>query len=377
MTEHRFTDAAAIAGTRRTQDGYLVAEVRCARTGCQEYLGAELGFADRDRIVVYRPEAAVFAKESLATFAHKPVTLGHPAQDVSPDTWKSVAVGDVGEEIARDGEFVRVSLKLMDAAAIKAVEDGVRELSMGYRTPIVLGDGAAPDGTRYQATMTGPITINHLALVPRARGGSQLRIGDDASAWGASPTFVSDQKEDPMSDTLKTVVLGDKAVQIAAADASVLDAYKAAQDKRLADAQADHEKAIAAKDAALAKAEADRDAAKAKVLSDADLDARVAARAALIDTAKRIAPEVKAQGLSDAALRKAVVVAKLGDAVSGKSDAYIDARFDILAEDAAKADPVADAMRASDGKVVTLDGAYAERDAALRDAWMQPARKEA
>ena len=43
------------------------------------------------------------------------------------------------------------------------------------------------------------------------------------------------------------------------------------------------------------------------------------------------------------------MVAKLGDAaVAGKSDAYVDARFDILVEDAAKTDPVREALK--DGK---------------------------
>ena len=73
--------------------------------------------------------------------------------------------------------------------------------------------------------------------------------------------------------------------------------------------------------------------------------------------------DVKTEGLSDAAIRKAVVVAKLGDAVAGKSEAYIDARFDILSEDAANADPFADAMK---GGTVTNDGAN-PADKAYRD----------
>ena len=65
------------------------------------------------------------------------------------------------------------------------------------------------------------------------------------------------------------------------------------------------------------------------------MDAAVAKRADLLGKAKAIAPQVKLDGLSDAAIRKAVVVSKLGDAMADKPEAYIDARFDILAEDAA------------------------------------------
>ena len=182
--------------------------------------------------------------------------------------------------------------------------------------------------------------------------------------------------------SLQTVVLGDQAAQVAIADAPKVEAFKADMVKKLSDAETAHAKAIADKDAAIAKAEAERDDAKKKVLSEADIDKRVADRADLIGTAKSILADVKTAGLSDAAIRKAVVVAKLGDAVADKSDAYIDARFDILAEDAAaeaKADPIAKALK--DGKpapkVVDLDTIYAERNTSLSDAWKAPAKKEA
>jgi hypothetical protein len=84
-------------------------------------------------------------------------------------------------------------------------------------------------------------------------------------------------------------------------------------------------------------------------LDDADLDKRVAARADLITKAKAIAKDVKTDGLSDAAIRKAAVTAALGDAaVKDKADAYIDARFDILVEDARRpAAPIRSARSSS------------------------------
>ena len=166
-----------------------------------------------------------------------------------------------------------------------------------------------------------------------------------------------------MSDALTTVVLGDQAVQVTASDVATITKFKADADKRVADMETAHATEIAAKDAEIAKLEAAKDAAEGKVLSDADLDKRVADRADLIGKAKAIVADVKTEGLSDAAIRKAVVVAKLGDAVAGKSEAYIDARFDILSEDAANADPFADAMK---GGTVTNDGAN-PADKAYRD----------
>lgn len=383
MTEPRFTDTAIITGTRITDDGYMVATVRCARTGCQDYLASELGLTDGGVVSVYRPESAVFDKASLSTFAHKPVTIGHPSEPVTAANWKDHAVGDVGDEIARDGDFVRVPLTLMDAAAIKAVQDGTREISMGYSTPIKIEDGMAPDGTAYRAIQTGPIRINHLALVDRARGGDQLRIGDgakdggrDRAAWGATPITTIDRKDDEMADPVKTrtVLIDGLSVETTDAGAQALEKLQKTigdRDKALTDMEAKHKAEMDEKDKELAKKDAAIEDAKSKSLSDADLDKRVADRAELVGKANAIAKDVKTAGLSDAAIKKAVVVAKLGDAMGDKPEAYIDARFDILAEDAAKGDPFADGFK-SGTKTTTgnvADDAYAKHLADLDTAY--------
>jgi len=113
----QFTDAATIKGFRKTADGYLAGRVLCARTGCQDYLASELGLMGDGVVSVYRPEETVFATDSLATFAGKPVTLKHPPVAVSADNWKDYAAGVVGGEIARDGDFVSVPLVLMDGGS--------------------------------------------------------------------------------------------------------------------------------------------------------------------------------------------------------------------------------------------------------------------
>jgi hypothetical protein len=366
----QFTDAVAVSGTRRTADGYLVAEARSVRTGIQIYSGKEVGKPEVDVVRVYRPADQVFADASLQSFTHAPVTMDHPAEAVTADNWKQLAVGEVSTAAKKDGEWVHLPLILKDAAAIQAVETGKRELSAGYTCELVWGDGVAPDGRAYDAQQSN-IKINHLAIVDRARAGSKARIGDGV-AWGASP--FEDQsglapitkEKDAMSDALKTVVLGDKAVQVAVSDVAAIEAFKADAAKTLSDTKSAHDAAIAAKDAVLAKKDAEIDSLKAKVLSDADLDKRVQARADLISTAKAIAKDVKTEGLTDAAIRKAVVVAKLGDAaVADKADAYIDARFDILAEDAktaAAADPFARVV--SDG-VMPAGNALTQAN----DAW--------
>lgn len=150
-----------------------------------------------------------------------------------------------------------------------------------------------------------------------------------------------------MENALRTVVVDGLSVQTTDQGAqaiSKLQADLASSAAKLTDAQAAHDKAIAAKDAEIAKKDAEIDGLKAKVLDGAALDAAVAARGDLLAKAKAIAPDVKTDGLSDAAIRKAVVVAKLGDAMKDKAEAYIDARFDILAEDAAGDEQVRSAI---------------------------------
>ncbi|WP_139812758.1 DUF2213 domain-containing protein, partial [Ensifer aridi] len=182
----KFTDLAPIAGTRRTADGYLVADVRTARTGVQLYAGHEVGKAEMQVVKVYRPEDQVFDKASLGSYAHKPVTNDHPAEAVTADNWKALSVGSVGDEVARDGEFVRVPLIVMDAAAIKAIDEGKRELSAGYTCDLAWEPGTTPEGEKYDAIQKD-IRINHVAIVQRGRAGSEARIGDGVRSWGAAP----------------------------------------------------------------------------------------------------------------------------------------------------------------------------------------------
>jgi hypothetical protein len=377
----QFTDTVAVSGTRRISDGYLVAEARAVRTGIQLYSGSEVGKPEMPVVRVYRPADQVFADTSLQSFTHAPITMDHPSDPVTSDNWKELAVGEVSTAAKKDGEWVHLPLILKDAAAISAVESGKRELSAGYTCELVWGDGVSLDGQAFDAQQTN-IKINHLAIVDRARAGSLARIGDGASdKWGVAP--ISDyQPEKDKIMNLKTVTVDGIPVEVTDQGVTVITTLQ----KRLDDANskmnatdAAHVSAIAAKDAELAKKDAEIDALKAKVLSDADLDKRVQARADLITTAKAIAKDVKTEGLSDAAIRKAVVIAKLGDAaVADKADAYIDARFDILAEEAKKvidSDPLRSTLLHRDSAHQNLqDNGQSAYEKRLADSWKTPAK---
>jgi len=182
-----------------------------------------------------------------------------------------------------------------------------------------------------------------------------------------------------MSDKpLKTVTVDGLSIEVTDQGAQVITKLQ----KQIADADAaqtklisDHKAAIDAKDGEIAKKDAEIDALKGKVLDGAALDAAVQARGDLVVKAKAIAPDVKTDGLSDAAIRKAVVVAKLGDAMADKGDAYIDARFDILAEDAAGTEQLRGAI--TNLKPINSNDAAAQYEASRQKHLDRLTRKQA
>jgi len=274
----RFNDAAKIGDTKKTQEGYLIATSRVARTGSQNYRASELGDVaiaagfDRDDVVsVYRHADQVFHKDTLISITRVPVTVDHPAVMVDSDNYTQFAVGDVGDAFKQDGDWIVVSPMIKDAAAVTAAQTTHKEISMGYTANIV----AARDGVDADFEMVD-IRINHLALVEKGRAGSQARIGD--AQWGASPITVEDKK---MTVELKTVVLGDKAVQVEAKDADTIAAFLK-----------DHKTALDAKDAALAVKDAEIKTLKDAVLTDADIDAMIAEKAAKKKKREEVAAKV-------------------------------------------------------------------------------------
>ncbi|MCO5152574.1 MULTISPECIES: DUF2213 domain-containing protein [unclassified Shinella] len=384
-----FIDVAPIARTRRTADGYLVAEVRTARTGIQEYAGWEVGKPDMPVVKVYRPADQVFSRDSMSSYAHKPVTNDHPDEAVSATNWKQLAVGSIGDEIARDGDFVRIPLIVMDATAINLVEGGKRELSAGYTCDLSFESGTTPDGLAYDAIQKD-IRINHVAIVQNGRAGSKARIGDGAKSWGASPVILptADMKGSPMADNLRKVLVD--GLQVETTDAGAAAIEKLTKDKAdlaakladvekahalaTADAATAHEKAVAAKDEEIGTLKADLKKAKDAIPSPEALAKLVADRVALEATVKAVAKDVQTEGVSDADIRKAAVATKLGDEmVKDASDAEIAGMFKAIAKDAATSDPVRAALLNRDTKTNVTDNGQAAYEKRLADAWKKGA----
>lgn len=163
----------------------------------------------------------------------------------------------------------------------------------------------------------------------------------------------------------KTITIDGIEIEVSDQAAEIMTTLR----QQLADAEIAYQKAIAIRDAEL-------DALKAELPTDTEIDRRSEARADLIGLAKAIAGSVKTSGLCDAAIRKAVVVAKVGEsAVEGRSDAYIDARFDMLAEGLREkpdlfADAVKDGITSSQTPTSSAFSAYTAMVRDLQSAHM-------
>lgn len=381
----------------KTSDGYLVAMPRVARTGIQEYLGSELGRPDLSVVRVYRPEAEVFSRDSLHSFAHRPVTVDHPPVMVDASNWKKYGVGTIGDEVVRDGEFVRVPLVLMDQAAIDDVMSGKGELSMGYTADIIFDSGVSPRGEKYDAYQSN-IRGNHLAIVDKARGGSQLRVLDSgnntlsikpldietifsAEALTALADAIKNHKPTEGNPvTTKTILVDGISITIPVSDAQYVEKALSDAATKLTTANAALATAqtsvatlttqVQTKDAEIATLKKQLEDAK----NPAAIDAAVKARAVVVDSAKKILPAVVVDGKTDAEIKRQVVDSKLGDLAKGWNDDQVSASFAALSVSApaASSDPFASAVRdGSNVNVSDAEKARIERDKELSAAWKQ------
>ena len=309
------------ANVRKTSDGYLAASPRVARTGIQVYSGAELGRPDLDEVRVNRPEKVVFNRKSLNSYAHRPITLGHPDEPVTSDNWREYSIGHVGGEVMRDGDYIRVPILLMDKDAIEGVESGeIKQLSLGYQMSLDWKGGDDFDAE------VQDIVANHLAVVPRARGGNKLSIGDKK------------RKKIMTNDAIKTtqVAVDGVFVEVTDAAAPIIQRYIKDVDKVAADAVAKIKEITSAKDdleSKFKKLEAEKvtlqkQLDEAKISGDR-LDELVKERDAVIRVATKILGADETKG-STAELRKKIVLKKVGDAAKDWNDDQIMASFNTL-----------------------------------------------
>ena len=183
--------------------------------------------------------------------------------------------------------------------------------------------GVTDSGEAFDGQMVGTIQGNHVAVVSNPRAGTF--IGD---------SFPSTKEKEGPIVTTKTITFDGLPLL-------VTDAAEAAIGK-LQDSIADRDATIvvltadvAARDKDLGAKDAEIDKLKADAPDQAAIDALADEKAEVVSRARAIVGDKLGDtaGKSAADLRRAAVVAKLGDAaVADKSDDYVSARFDALVD---------------------------------------------
>lgn len=210
-------DRSQIRKPVKTSAGYLRADGRLTRTGIFAY-DDEQGNVVRE----LRHPDEVFAPASLDSLRMVPVTDGHPPKGVDHTNAHEVTRGSVADDVRADGMFVASTLTVYAQKLIEKAESGTCELSCGYICDVDPTPGEY-NGERYDAVQKN-IRYNHVAIVPKGRAGSEVRLrmdGDDARAMVASLDAPPDKEGKQMAVKLK---IGNAEHDV---DPAVADAYKA------------------------------------------------------------------------------------------------------------------------------------------------------
>lgn len=331
MADVLFKDKLNIPTQRKFKDsGQMIAPCSIARTGVMSYLAKECGdaFKDRDPMSIVKIATLaedLFCKDSIESYRSAPITVGHPEDDVNTENSKDLVKGMLEGLPLRDGELLSATLVLNDADAISITKQSDSQLSSGHTARLVLCDAAV---TGYDAKKTH-IRCNHVAIVPRGRAGADVRIADaDAVAEEGfvEPVFDAEGNEvkpvEVPAAVVPAVVVETVAaevvepVAVALGDAAALAIEVAQLTVKLEDAQAE-----------------------IKTLKLIDIDTLVQERLELVSNVLKLADGIVVTGKSAMELKREVV-AKCRDAdMTGKSDAYIEARYEVLLEDAAAGKP--------------------------------------
>ena len=363
----RFDYIALPGGIKRTDEGFIEADPIVTRMGIFSYRGP--GGTVRKE---FRSDEVVFSEDALKSIRMIPITDNHPDDFVTPENASKLAIGMTGENARRDGDTVRVPIKITTQAGVEAVEGGRLQLSLGYRCRVERKDGEF-NGEKYTHVQSN-IICNHLALCDRARAGAQatLRLDTDDAAMVETGLEKSELgKEKTKMDLVKlrldsSGIAYDVPPEVASEFATLGKKHSDAADALTAETKAKDE--LQGKHDALVK-----EAEELKKVDNADAISKgVKARVALEAAAKPMLSEEDAKkidAMSDSELRVAAIKASDekfdGKDADGKarSDDYLAARFDaavVAFEDSEK-------TKRADGKTVIGDGSGHKDDEADPD----------
>lgn len=327
----------------RMANGWLRVDGFIGRSGILEYARAD-GSTWRE----YRPADEAFRADALESFAGVPFTNNHPAGLLTAENTKEHQAGTV-EQPVRDGERMRARILITDADTVKAAEAGKAELSCGYTCELELTPGTAPDGQRYDAIQRA-IVGNHVALVDVGRAGPQFRLRLDNSELElveSDSQGIGSARATPAARgemTVKKVRIDGVEVEVSELAAQLIEKAEKSTAEIVAKFSADTKAATADVEKQRARAdlaEADLKKAKAELATAPEkAKAEMKARVELEAQASKVLGEEKFDGRTDLEIKRAVVEKVLSLKLDGKTDAYVEASFELaMQKEAQPAEP--------------------------------------
>lgn len=267
----------------------------------------------------YRPPDEVFKADSLSAFKGLPITNEHHGK-ITGGNARSLVIGSVLSDGRQDGNNLLADIVIHNTDPIS---QGKKELSVGYEVELEMTSGVTEDGEPYDAIQRN-IRPNHLAIVSKGRAGN-ARLNLDAAD---AVQFLEKQAVDK-PENLASVRL-DSGITYQAAPEVINELNKFKQDAEKAEAEKDKQAARA--DAAEAKVK-ELEANQEKLKQDAFEQAKKRLNLETVAQAHKV--EVKADS-SDRQLQEAVIKAVRGDSfdLSGRTDSYIEAAFDLAVNEA-------------------------------------------
>lgn len=211
----------AVSARTIDQNGYMhVSATPITKAVVNPYLGREIpgwetmGLKPDGIYYGYRDPAEL--KKAAPTFNGVPLLLNHHEASAE-DMPKEAVIGSVGTDADFDGEYVRATLTVTDAEAIKLIESGkMKELSCSYFFRPDFTSGKI-NGVPYDFIMRD-IKGNHVALVEEGRAGHDVKVIDSKKGNSMQKKTIKDA--DPKIEALE-VKLANMAKAVNAVEAQV------------------------------------------------------------------------------------------------------------------------------------------------------------
>ncbi len=178
-------------------NGYVTYfDVPMTKIGIFPYLGKQISpELDPDKVYqVLRPKEELTKAETLKSLEAIPLVIEHTmiGEGFTPPEDKGLE-GTTLKNVKVKGDLITNDLTAYTDRCKQAINDGKRDLSMGYRCRYELSSGEY-NGQHYDAIQRD-IIFNHIALVDEGRMGAECRIMDSAITFDSISDLLKQQKE--------------------------------------------------------------------------------------------------------------------------------------------------------------------------------------